>query len=172
MEQVEHLEHIRESIKRNRPKRSKYLSQEKEIKEKNKDDNNDKINDNDNDNNRINNNLKTKNNNKNLENNEYDELDHFFNKVEKVNAKKLLKGNLAEIYNEIMKSNVEFKNNIFFVNLNKFENEVGRCDRKIISHSFKKVPDEYILNRECKLTDELMKKYIERAKKIKNENEF
>ena len=92
--------------------------------------------------------------------------------MEQKNVKKLLKGNLSEIYEDLIKTNLDFKNNVFFVNLNHFEDEVGECDSKIIPHSFKRIQNDEILNKEIMSSQELLRKYIEKSKMIKKENEF
>ena len=104
-------------------------------------------------------------------NREYIIMDNTFNEVEKFNAKKILKGDLAEIYEELIKTNLDFKDDIFFVNLNHFEKRVGDCDEKIIPHSFKEYKKNELF-KEYKSSRELLQKYTNRAKRIRGENEF
>ena len=98
-------------------------------------------------------------------------MDNTFNEVEKFNANKILKGDLAEIYEELIKANLDFKDDIFFVNLNHFEKRVGDCDEKIIPHSFKEFKKTELF-KEYKSSRELLQKYTNRAKRIKGENGF
>ena len=106
--------------------------------------------------------------------NEYKIMDDLFNEVEKFNAKNILKGDLADIYKEVIKENEDFKENIFFVNLNHYENMVGNCDKKIISHTFKDLKREELFQKKYLPAKELYNKYSDKAKIIKenNENEF
>ena len=103
---------------------------------------------------------------------EFENMDDIFNEVEKFNAKNILKGDLAEIYNEVIKDNADFKDNIFFVNLNHYENMVGNCDDKKISHTFKEYKKEELLKNQYLPTKELYNKYDRKAKIIKEKNEF
>ena len=98
-------------------------------------------------------------------------MDNAFNEVEQYNAKTILKGELAEIYDDLIKSNIDFKDDVFFVNLNHFENKVGDCDNRLISHNFKAFKKDGLFKKYLS-SSELLGKYIDRAKRIKNENEF
>ena len=102
----------------------------------------------------------------------YEEMDDLFNEVEKFNAKNILKGDLAEMYDEIIKENSDFKENIFFVNLNHYENLIGNCDNKVIQHSFKEYKKEELLKNKYLPSRELYNKYDKKAKIIKEKNEF
>ena len=102
----------------------------------------------------------------------YEEMDNLFNEVEKFNAKNILKGDLAEIYDEIIKENSDFKENIFFVNLNHYENSVGNCDNEVVQHSFKEYKKEDLLKNKYLPSKELYNKYDKKAKIIKEKNEF
>ena len=119
-------------------------------------------------NNKINNKI---NNNKYKKENEYIIMDNTFNEVEQFNAKKILKGDLAEIYNDLIKTNLDFKDDIFFVNLNHFEKRIGDCDDKLISHNFKEFKKDELFKKYLS-PQELLGKYIDRAKRIKDENDF
>ena len=100
------------------------------------------------------------------------ELNNIFNEVEKFNAKNILKGDLAEIYNEVVKENEPFKDNIFFINLNHYENNIGNCDNKKILHTFKDFKKEDLLKRRILSQQELYNKYDRKAKIIKEKKEF
>ena len=104
--------------------------------------------------------------------NENELMDNIFNEVEKFNAKNILKGDLADIYKEIVKDNMDFKENIFFVNLNHYENMIGNCDNKTISHTYKDLKKEELLKNKYLPTKELYNKYRNKAKIIKEKNEF
>ena len=98
--------------------------------------------------------------------------DNIFNEVEKFNAKNILKGDLADIYKEIVKDNMDFKENIFFVNLNHYENMIGNCDDKKISHTFKEYKKEELLKNQYLPTKELYNKYDRKAKIIQKQKDF
>ena len=108
----------------------------------------------------------------NYKKNENELMDNIFNEVEKFNAKNLLKGDLADIYKEIVKDNMDFKENIFFVNLNHYENMIGNCDNKTISHTYKDLKKEELLKNKYLTAKELYNKYRNKAKIIKEKNEF
>ena len=145
----------------------------------NKEDNNiekNNINDKDNnneENNITNNNMRKKNIEKSkMDDNEHIIMDNIFNEVEQFNAKTILKGDLAEIYDDLIKKNVDFKDDVFFINLNHFERRVGDCDDRLIMHSFKRFPKEELFQKQYLSSQELIKKYYDRAERIKKENEF
>ena len=106
-----------------------------------------------------------------VENNEYIIMDNTFNEVEKYNAKNILKGDLAEIYEDLIKENLDFKDDIFFVNLNQFEKKIGDCDDKLISHSYQNFKKNELF-KQYKSSRELLQKYTDRAERIKNENQY
>ena len=108
----------------------------------------------------------------NYKKNENELMDNIFNEVEKFNAKNILKGDLADIYKEIVKDNMDFKENIFFVNLNHYENMIGNCDNKTISHTYKDLKKEELLKNKYLPAKELYNKYRNKAKIIKEKNEF
>ena len=110
--------------------------------------------------------------NKNKKQSEYEIMDNLFNEVEKFNAKNILKGDLADIYNEIIKNNSDFKENIFFVNLNHYENMIGNCDNKVIQHSYKDMKKEELLKNKYLPLNELYNKYANKAKIIRGKNEL
>ena len=145
-------------------------NEQNNIKDKDKDYDND----NDNEENKINNNNMLKKNIKNqkMNDNEHIIMDNIFNEVEQFNAKTILKGDLAEIYDDLIKQNVDFKDEIFFINLNHFEKKVGDCDDRLIMHSFKNFPKEGLFQKKYLSSQELIKKYYDKAERIKKENEF
>ena len=101
-------------------------------------------------------------------NDEFIKLDNTINELEQFNAKKILKGDLYEIYQDLIKENIDFKDDIFFVNLNNFEKKVGNCDDRLILHSYKEYPkNEYF--KEYLSADDLLNKYIDKASVISNE---
>ena len=101
-------------------------------------------------------------------NDEFIKLDNTINELEQFNAKKILKGDLYEIYEDLIKENIDFKDDIFFVNLNNFEKKVGNCDDRLILHSYKEyLKDEYF--KEYLSADDLLNKYIDKASVISNE---
>ena len=108
----------------------------------------------------------------NYKKNENELKDNIFNEVEKFNAKNILKGDLADIYKEIVKDNMDFKENIFFVNLKHYENMIGNCDNKTISHTYKDLKKEELLKNKYLPAKELYNKYRNKAKIIKEKNEF
>ena len=115
-------------------------------------------------------NTKSKNNTKN--NNLNHELNNIFNEVEKFNAKNILSGDLAEIYDEVVKENTPFKDDIFFMNLNHYERNIGNCDNEVILHTFKDFKKEDLLKNKILSTQELYNKYDRKAKIIKEKEEF
>ena len=103
---------------------------------------------------------------------DYEIMDNLFNDVEKFNAKNILKGDLADIYDEVIKDNMDFKENIFFVNLNHYENMIGNCDNNTISHTYKDLKKEELLKNKYLPAKDLYNKYSSKAKLIKEKNEF
>ena len=119
--------------------------------------------------NEINNNL-DKNDEEKTKQNESNLLDDLINEVEKFNAKNILKGDLAKIYEEVIKENSDFKENIFFVNLNHYEKMVGTCDNRVILHSFKDMKKEELLKNKYLPSKDLYNKYRNKAKDIIENN--
>ena len=74
---------------------------------------------------------------KNLNKNDF-ELDKLeFNKLENFNADNILESELNDIYKSIQKKNENFKNNIFFKNLEHLFDNLGKFDnKKNLSHSY------------------------------------
>ena len=80
----------------------------------------------------------------NYKKNENELMDNIFNEVEKFNAKNILKGDLADIYKE----------------------------NKTISHTYKDLKKEELLKNKYLPAKELYNKYRNKAKIIKEKNEF
>ena len=97
------------------------------------------------------------------------ELDKIaFNNVENLNANKILKSDLWNIYKTVQKNHLQFKNNIFFKNLENLFNDIGKFDKKKnMPHSFSMNNIEPYLN-EVKSPEELLMKYEKKAKEKKN----
>ena len=89
-------------------------------------------------------------------------------KVERENVNHYLKGDLAEMYRDINKDNINFKNDVFLANIDYFEKKTGNLDKKpIIPYncnediSFK--IDKY------PTTNEIIDKFAERTKNYNGE---
>ena len=87
-------------------------------------------------------------------------------KVEKDNVNHYLKGDLAEMYNDINRNNYEFKNDIFLANVDNFEKKTGTLDKRPI------IPYNCSEDISFKLdsfpkTNEIIDKFSERAKYFK-----
>ena len=84
--------------------------------------------------------------------------------VEKNNVNNFLSKDLAQIYDEICKDNVFFKNNVFLENVDNFEKKTGNLDkrRNKISMNFKE-DIQYKLKQVPK-TNEIINKFTEKTK--------
>lgn len=91
------------------------------------------------------------------------------NDVEQYNVGQFLKGDLAEIYNDVVKNNKEFKDEIFYTNVNGTEKKIGELDKTKKLHTYKEFPRSELLTG-CLNYDGLLKKYIDRAKRYKTES--
>ena len=91
------------------------------------------------------------------------------NDVERFNVGHILKGDLAEIYGDVVKNNKEFKDEIFFTNVNGTEKKIGELDRTKKMHIYKEFPRSELL-KGYMTYDDLLKKYIDRAKRYKSES--
>ena len=84
-------------------------------------------------------------------------------KVEKDNVNHYLRGDLAEIYNNINQKNHNFKNDVFLANINYFEKRTGILDKRPI------IPYNCTEDVSKKLntfpkTNEIIEKFTEKAK--------
>ena len=95
------------------------------------------------------------------------------NEIERVNAEKTLKDeDLIELFEKVLEYNREFKDDIFFKNLNDTHRKVGgmdKVDRRKIPHTFKEIETSKILKNHENAKD-LLKKYTYRAKRIVEED--
>ena len=95
------------------------------------------------------------------------------NEIERVNAEKTLKDeDLVELFEKVLEYNREFKDDIFFKNLNDTHRKVGgmdKVDRRKIPHTFKEIETSKILKNHENAKD-LLKKYTYRAKRIVEED--
>ena len=98
-----------------------------------------------------------------------DILKNAMNDVELYNAKYIFKGDLSEIFQDVIKNNKEFKDNIFFTNVGNTEQKIGDLDDIKKSHTFKEFPTSELLTGYMSYED-LFKKYMNRAKKIRKED--
>ena len=84
-------------------------------------------------------------------------------KIEDYSKNTYLKNDLIEIYNNITEEYTDFKNNVFYTNINSFEVNMGELDKKKVSSYMRNVKVDDL----CKgrvTTDDLIKKYSTRAK--------
>ena len=98
-------------------------------------------------------------------------LKNALNEIEKVCAERTLKNDLIELFNKVLENNMEFKDEIFFRNLNDTERRVGnmdKADKKRISHTYKEIETNEILSN-LENANDLMNKYTKRAKTIVDE---
>ena len=101
----------------------------------------------------------------------YHRLKVALNEIERFNAKKALKGEMVEMFNKILKSNFDFKEDIFFKNLIDTDFKVGDMDsvkKRPVSHTFKEIETIEIL-RNHQNAEDLMNKYTKRARLIVDE---
>ena len=98
-----------------------------------------------------------------------DFLKEMLNDVEQYNVGNILKGDLAEVFQDVIKDNADFKDNIFFVNVGHTEKKVGDLDKTKKMHTFKEFPKQELLSG-YNSYDQLLKKYIDRAKRYKDED--
>ena len=68
-----------------------------------------------------------------------------------------------------MEDNLEFKDKIFFKNLNYTEKKVGYMDKEEIPHTYKEIETKEII-RNMQSADDLMRKYTHKAKRIIEED--
>lgn len=84
-------------------------------------------------------------------------------KVERENVNHYLKGDLAEMYKDINRDNINFKNDVFLANIDYFENKTGYLDKN------PKIPYNCSEDISFKLdkyptTNEIIDKFAERTK--------
>jgi len=91
------------------------------------------------------------------------------NEIEQVNAERTLKNDLAELFEKVLEHNRDFKNDIFFKNLNDTERKVGNMDNKKIPHTYREIETSKIL-RNYETAKDLLNKYSQRARRIIEEN--
>ena len=91
------------------------------------------------------------------------------NEIEKASADKILKKDLVELFEKVLEDNLEFKDKIFFKNLNHTEKKVGYMDKEEIPHTYKEIETREII-RNMPNADDLMRKYTYRAKRIVEED--
>lgn len=91
------------------------------------------------------------------------------NEIEKASADKILKKDLVELFEKVLEDNLEFKDKIFFKNLNHTEKKVGYMDKEEIPHTYKEIETREII-RNMPNADDLMRKYTNRAKRIVEED--
>ena len=90
-------------------------------------------------------------------------------KVERENVNHYLKGDLAEMYQDINKNNGHFKNNVFLANIDYFENKTGNLDKKPIIPYNCKEDVSFKLNN-YPTTNEIIEKFTERTKNYQGDN--
>ena len=96
-------------------------------------------------------------------------LKNALNEIENASAKKLLKENLVDIFEKILDNNLEFKDKIFFKNLNDTEKKVGNMDNKVIPHTYKEIETSEVI-KNIPSAEDLLKKYTFRARRIVEED--
>ena len=89
-------------------------------------------------------------------------------KVEKDNVNHYLKGDLAEMYKDINKNNIHFKNNIFLANIDYFEKKTGNLDKKPIIPYNCSEDVSYKLDK-YPTTNEIIDKFAKRTKNYQGE---
>ena len=76
---------------------------------------------------------------------------------------------MAELFEKVLESNLEFKDKIFFKNLCDTAKKVGNMDSDEISHTYKEIETRDII-RSIDNADSLMKKYTTKARRIVEED--
>ena len=87
--------------------------------------------------------------------------------VEKYNVNNYLSKDLADIYNEINKDNVFFKNNVFLSNIDNFERKTGNLDKLKNKKFYNNDEDLNDKLKEISKTNEIINKYTEKSKYFK-----
>ena len=83
--------------------------------------------------------------------------------VEKYNVNNYLSRDLAEIYADINKENIFFKNDIFLRNIDNFERKTGNLDKKKFYSSYF-IDDINYKMKQVPKTDEIINKFVEKSK--------
>ncbi len=89
-------------------------------------------------------------------------------KVEKENVNHYLGGDLAEMYKDINKNNIHFKNNVFLANIDYFEKKTGILDKKPVIPYNCSEDVSYKLDK-YPTTNEIIDKFAERTKDYQGE---
>lgn len=97
------------------------------------------------------------------------DLTEVLGNIEINNINHLLKGDLFDIYGDIMKNYSGFKDKVFYKTLKNFENKVGLFDKKKVPHFISNDNYEERFNKYQK-TDEILNEYAEKAKDINVED--
>ena len=84
-------------------------------------------------------------------------------KVEKDNVNHYLRGDLAEMYNDINKNNSFFKNDVFLANVDNFEKKTGILDKKPVIPYNCSEDISFKLNTYPK-TNEIIEKFAQKSK--------
>ena len=84
--------------------------------------------------------------------------------VEKFNVNKYLSKDLANIYNEIDRDNIMFKNDIFLGNIVNFERKTGDLDKKIVRKVYKEKKDNKKEYKNISNTNDIINKFFEKTK--------
>ena len=84
-------------------------------------------------------------------------------KVERDNVNNYLRGELAEIYNDISRDNYTFKNDVFLANIDHFEKKTGTLDKRNIIPYNCSEDISFKLNSFPK-TNEIIEKFTEKIK--------
>ena len=87
--------------------------------------------------------------------------------VEKYNVNKYLSKDLAEMYSEINKDNLFFKNDVFLRNIDNFEKKTGILDKKKSKLSRIFIDDINHKLKDMSKTKDIINKYTEKSKKLK-----
>ena len=91
------------------------------------------------------------------------------NEIEKASTEKILKKDLVELFEKVLESNLDFKENIFFKNLSDTTKKVGIMDTDEIPHTIKEIETKEIIKK-IENADSLMKKYTTKARRIVEED--
>ena len=89
-------------------------------------------------------------------------------KVEKENVNHYLGGDLAEMYKDINKNNIHFKNNVFLANIDYFEKKTGILDKKPVIPYNCSEDVSYKLDK-YPTTNEIIDKFAERTNHYQGE---